>query len=74
MSEFVASTIQVSVTLANEAEDWHLNSQELTDPTNPIWLSVCRAAGWDEVAPSEIILMAMAVIAGRTHPNPRGAA
>jgi hypothetical protein len=43
----------------------------LATPTDPIWVSVCKAAGWDQVAPANIILMAMAVIAGRNNPNPR---
>lgn len=74
MSNHIAGTISVAVALADEAEDWSLNAQELSDPTNTIWVPICRAAGWDQVAPSNIIVMAMAVIAGRTHPNPRGAA
>lgn len=71
MSDHYKGTICVAVALADEAEDWHLGSDALATPTDPIWVSVCKAAGWDQVAPANIILMAMAVIAGRNNPNPR---
>lgn len=57
---------RLAVALADAAGEWNLNPHELSNPTAPAWWAVSRTAGWEgQVAPEGIILMAMAVIAGR---------
>jgi len=61
------ANIRLAVALADAAGEWDLNAHELSNPTAPAWWAVSRTAGWQgQVAPERIILMAMAVIKGRT--------
>jgi len=61
------NNIQLALALANAAAEWDLNAHELSNPSAMAWWAVSRTAGWQgQVAPERIILMAMAVIAGRT--------